>query len=220
MWLAKFRNWHRNCLIRPRCVKYKVSDAVFLLSCWIEKNKFYYTEFHVLQGRHDDVRKFIKDFRKDKGIKKFEVEGNHIMTLNEESSEKEYYSPVFDRRIVYIKPVMQRADGYEDWEVASWNRDILMSLMKVPAFDMKLISIQQVKIDNLFMPQIYPRLSPKQKDAIELAVKNEYYNFPRKVYLEKLAKISKVSRTTYEENLRKAENKIIPFLTESIIAEK
>ena len=215
MWLAKLKNWHKNCLIRPRCVKYNVTDAVFLLNCWLENKKFYYTEFHVLQGKHEDIQKFIKDFKKEKGIKKCEIEGNHIMTINEEPSEKEFYSPVFDRKMIYVKPVLQRSDGYEDWEVASWNRETLMNLMNVPTFNMKLISIQNVKIDNLFVPQIYPKLSPKQKNSIELAVKEGYYTFPRKIHLEQLAKISKVSRPTYEENLRKAEQKLVPFLTEN-----
>jgi len=49
-----------------------------------------------------------------------------------------------------------------------------------------------------------------------LAVKQGYYNFPREIYLDELAKISRVKRQSYQENLRKAERKIIPFLTESI----
>ena len=76
--------------------------------------------------------------------------------------------------------------------------------------------IKSVKIDDIFIPHIYPKLSPKQKEAIELAVKNGYYEYPKKIDLEKLAKITNVKRQTFQENLRRAEKKIVPFLTESL----
>jgi predicted DNA binding protein len=52
----------------------------------------------------------------------------------------------------------------------------------------------------------------KQKQAMNLAIKNGYYNYPRKTNLDNLAKIAKVSKQTFQENLRKAENKLIPSL--------
>ena len=63
---------------------------------------------------------------------------------------------------------------------------------------------------------IYPKLAQKQKEAIELAVKHNYYDYPRKIDLEGLAKIAKVKRQTLQENLRRAEKKLVPFLTENI----
>ena len=29
MWVAKFNIWHKNCLLRPRCIKYQVTDLVY-----------------------------------------------------------------------------------------------------------------------------------------------------------------------------------------------
>ena len=53
-------------------------------------------------------------------------------------------------------------------------------------------------------------LTEKQKQAIHEAIINGYYNYPRKIDLEKLSKIMKVSRVTFQEHLRKAESKLIP----------
>ncbi len=55
-------------------------------------------------------------------------------------------------------------------------------------------------------------LPEKQKKAFLLAIENNYYEYPRKIELEKLAKIMKVSLSTYQERLRKAElmKKILP----------
>src|SRR3990167_2066727 len=96
MWVAKFKIWHKNCLIRPICVKYKVTDFVYLINSWTEKNKFYYTELHILQGKEENKKKFIRDLKKEESIKKLEQRGNYIFTLNEEPIEKRYYSPAFD----------------------------------------------------------------------------------------------------------------------------
>ena len=69
------------------------------------------------------------------------------------------------------------------------------------------------------MPKILPKLSKKQKDALSVAVKEGYYGFPRKKELNDLAKLSKVSFSTFREHLRKAENKIIPLMYKDYILE-
>lgn len=216
MWVAKFKIWHKNCLLRPKCVKHKVTDFVYLINSWKEKKKFYYTESHILQGTEENKRRFIKDLKKEKSIKKLEQRGDYLFTLNEEPIEKQYYSPAFDPKIIQVKPVAQRADGFEDWELACWDKQTLMKIMDVAVFQVELIYIKKTKLADIFLPHIYPKLSPKQKESIELAVKHGYYQYPRKIDLEKLAEITKVKRQTYQENLRRAEKKLIPFLTESI----
>jgi predicted DNA binding protein len=216
MWVARFKIWHKNCLLRPRCVKYQITDLVYLINSWGEKNKFYYTELHILQGTEENKKKFIKDLKKEKSIKKLEQKGNYVFTLNKEPLEKQYYSPVFDPKIIQVRPVVQRNDGYEDWEIASWDRESLMKITEVPVFDVEIKSIKETKLSDIFFPHIFPKISTKQKEVIELAIKNGYYEYPRKITLEKLAKIVKVKRQTFQENLRKAEKKLIPFLTESL----
>lgn len=219
MWVAKFKIWHKNCLLRPRCVKYHVTDFVYLINAWKEGKSFYYTELHILQGREENKKRFVKDLKKEKSIKKAEQKGNYLFTLNEEPLEKQYYAPAFDPKIIQVKPVAQRADGFEDWELACWEKEPLMSIMDVPDFDVELLSITQTKLTDIFLPRISPKLSPKQKEAIELAVKEGYYEYPRKIDLEGLARICKVRRQTFQENLRRAEKKLLPFLTENITGE-
>ena len=213
MWIAKFKNWHKTCLIRPLCMKYNVTDFVYLLNSWTKGKKFYYTELHILEGEEENKKKFIKEFKKDKSIIKFELEGNQIFTLNIlTDKDSRVYSSIFDSRLIYIKPVTQRTDGFEDWEIACWDKNPLMTIMDNPHFEMKLIYVKEIKGANLFLPRIQPKISNKQRNAIQLAIKNNYYSFPRKTNLDKLAKIAKVSKPTFQENLRKAENKLIPFL--------
>ena len=217
MWIAKFRNWHKTCLIRPLCQKFNVTDYVYLLNHWEEKNHFYYTELHLLGGEKEDVHNFIKEFKKNKSLKEVEVNKNQIITLNA-LVKKDYslYSSVFDKKIIYTKPVIQHIDGFETWELASWDKETLMKIIDIPDFEMEILSIKKVKGVDLFLPQIQPKISEKQMSSMKLAIREGYYSFPRKINLDKLAKKKKVSKQTFQENLRKAENKLVPFLVDGL----
>ncbi|MFA5953019.1 MAG: helix-turn-helix domain-containing protein [Candidatus Pacearchaeota archaeon] len=213
MWIAKFKNFHKTCIIAPLCKKHNVIDYVYLLNSWAKGNKFYYTELHFLEGEEKNKNKFINDFRKISKTLKCEVKGSQIFTFNYLTSKnlKKFFA-VFNPELIYVKPVVQRADGYEDWELACWDKKPLMEIMKIPDFDMKLISIEWKKGFDIFLPRIQSKIPEKQKQAMNLAIKNGYYNYPRKINLDELARITKVSKQTFQENLRKAENKIIPYL--------
>ncbi len=216
MWIAKYKIWHKNCLLRPKCVKYNVTDLVYLLNSWKDKKNFFYTELHILQGTEESKKKFIMELKKEKTVKKLEQKGNYIFTLNVEPLQKQYYSPVFDPKLIQLKPVIQRSDGFEDWELGCWEKETLMKIMDVPVFETKLISIKNTFIEDIFVPRLFPKISPKQKEALEIAIKNGFYYYPRKKDLDDLSKIAKVKRQTFNEHLRRAENKLIPFITEDI----
>jgi len=216
MWLAKFKIKHKTCRLTPNCIKFKVTDNIYLLNSWEESNTFNYTELHFLQGKEDNKKKFIAQIKKDASFKKVDIEGDQIITLNSLPKTKNEYAPAFDPQLIFVKPWMVRSDGHEYWEVACWDKKPLMKIITIPDFDVEIKSVKQIKRIDFFIPQLRPKLSLKQKEAIELAVKEGYYNFPRKIDLEKLARISKVKRQTYQENLRRAEKKLIPFLTENI----
>lgn len=72
-----------------------------------------------------------------------------------------------------------------------------------------------MKLQDIYHFHISPKLTTKQKQALDLAVKHGFYEVPRKVELEQLAKAVKISRQAFSEHLRKAEAKLIPKLAES-----
>ena len=139
MWLAKFKVWHKDCLLRPLCIKYKITDLVYLVSSWEEKNYFFYYELHIIQGSFENKNKFIEEIKKDKSLVSIEIAGNNIYTLNKKSLKEKYYSPLFNHKFIYVKPVIQRIDGYEDWEIACVDKQDLMQFKKIPMFKVKLI---------------------------------------------------------------------------------
>jgi len=79
-------------------------------------------------------------------------------------------------------------------------------------YKLKLLEFKQNKIKNLGYLTILPELTDKQKKAIELAIRSGYYEYPRKIHLEKLAKLSNLALSTYQAHLRKAERKLLPYI--------
>ena len=66
-------------------------------------------------------------------------------------------------------------------------------------------------MENLGVLNILPKLTEKQEKAVYLAIKSGYYEYPRKTDVKGLAFKEGLSFSTFQEHLRKAENKLIPF---------
>ncbi len=121
-----------------------------------------------------------------------------------------------EKKIFHTKPVFVDQKGYEHWEVCAWNREDMnhfISFLKENTknlYDFKIKQIRKTKRTEIFFPQIMPKISPNQKKAIDLAVQEGYYDYPRQVELEQLAKIMKISLSTYREHLRRAEKALLP----------
>ncbi|MFC1697420.1 helix-turn-helix domain-containing protein [Nanoarchaeota archaeon] len=219
MWVAKFEVKHKSCLLAPLCKKFQITDLLYLLSAWEENNEFYYTESHILQGKEENKKKFIDAFKKLKETIKFEIKGNFIVTLNKRPGWMSAYMPFWDKRIIQTKPIIQKTDGTEYWEMACWDKEPLMHILhRLPSeFKVKLKSIEKTKLDDIFIPHIMPKLSTKQNEVLQLAVKRGYFDFPRKANLDDLAKELKLAKQTVQQHLRIAEKKLVPFLTENIL---
>ncbi|MFX0183832.1 MAG: helix-turn-helix domain-containing protein [Candidatus Hodarchaeota archaeon] len=71
----------------------------------------------------------------------------------------------------------------------------------------------------LFLPltDLKESFSKKQLQALTNAYSKGYYELPRAVLVDKLAKEMNIHRRTFEEHLRKAEKKIMSFLIPSLI---
>lgn len=65
---------------------------------------------------------------------------------------------------------------------------------------------------NIWVHGLFADLTPKQRDAMLQAHRYGYYSSPRQVKTENIAKGLGLSRSTYEEHLRKAENRILTAL--------
>ena len=63
--------------------------------------------------------------------------------------------------------------------------------------------------------RILSELSPRQREALQRAYSNSYYEYPRRSTLEKMARDMAIGKSTFQSHLRKAENRIIHSIMES-----
>jgi predicted DNA binding protein len=121
--------------------------------------------------------------------------------------------------LLHVLPVVY-AQGWEYYRIIAFKHEDVNGLLqrldgrgftyeilrKVP-FDGFIASSLTLTADALFSS-----LTEKQIDALLTSFNNGYYNLPRKIPLTLIARKRRVPRTTFEEHLRKAENKLVAGL--------
>ena len=121
-----------------------------------------------------------------------------------------------------IAPPAVFSDGWVYGRVLSFEEEATRAMFKIlraegPA---ELMSKRELPLTvlptNIWVHSLFADLTDKQKDALLKAHRQGYYVSPRKVGTEDIARASGGSRSTYEEHLRKAENRVmdalIPYL--------
>jgi predicted DNA binding protein len=108
----------------------------------------------------------------------------------------EYYRVIVFRH-EDLKPLMERFE----------KRGIKYEILRKVGFDGFIAGSLTLTADALFSD-----LTEKQMDALLTAYSNGYYSLPRKANVQDIAHKKKVSRTTYQEHLKKAENKLVASL--------
>ena len=129
-----------------------------------------------------------------------------------------------DFNILHILPVIYD-QGWEYYRLIAFRHEDLQKLMqrfeekgflfevvrKMP-FNGFIASSLTLSADALFSD-----LTEKQIDALLTAYNQGYYKLPRKTDVQTIAKKRRVPRTTFQEHLKKAENKLvfslIPYIT-------
>ena len=211
MWIAKFIMRH-DCILGNRTRKFNVTVQGVAFSVFREKGKVFSSSMFYCSGEENNLKRFFVDLRKDKSLVSIEQRGAMFFMIEKaESRAVQFFHP----KLIFVKPVLVDNEGFEHWEIASWEKEIVskfINQVKNHIEEFKLIRFTEVPINNVFFPKLMPELTSKQKEAIELAIKEGYYATPRKTDLRKLAKIMKISLSTYEQHLRAAEQKLIPNL--------
>lgn len=146
--------------------------------------------------------------------------GNRVVTITDKclcAFCQDIETPIpGDLNVLQLSPRVY-TNGWEQRRMLGFDNGHVMSIMKSLQhnFPTKILSKKPVRgglTAELFYPssnQLFGAMTQRQMDAILLARENGYYRTPRDVTTERLAKAFGTTRTTYEEHLRKAENKLI-----------
>lgn len=121
--------------------------------------------------------------------------------------------------LLQISPIVYR-HGWEYYRaIAFKHKDIKGLIQRFEEKGFTFEILRKVDFDGfiassltLTADALFSDLTEKQMDALLTAYSNGYYSLPRKANVQDIASKKRVSRTTYQEHLKKAENKLIASL--------
>ncbi|QLD89583.1 helix-turn-helix domain-containing protein [Natronomonas salina] len=117
---------------------------------------------------------------------------------------------------LYQPPTVHR-HGWEHYTVIAFDEDDIQALHEDLEADRDVEVLSKTAISKQTIPhsmlapvdQLFDDLTDRQLAALDLALESGYYEQPRRISIRGLADRTDVARSTYEEHLRKAENKLL-----------
>jgi len=204
MWKLKIRLKHK-CLFGDNCSIAKVTCVNVSFNAFKKGNDYYVYHFGTVFG--DNFKEFLDLVQRDKRVDYFEADGRTFIVV-EKRHHKEVPGMYIRPEIIYTKPVYVDKDGYETWELAAIKKETLMEFVK-HFENAKILNIERTKLKDIYFPRLSPDLTGHQRDALDLAISEGYYQFPKKTDLNKLAAVSSLSKSAFREHLKRAEMKVL-----------
>ncbi|MBU0662813.1 MAG: helix-turn-helix domain-containing protein [Candidatus Diapherotrites archaeon] len=218
MWAAKFRLRHEHSLTGPYAAKHNITILAFPLNYYKEGDRHYITTSHLILGKDKDKEEYFKHIVKNKRIIEWEREGDLLIYTLWSPAKETHTQIFFTPQILFSKPIAVKPDGWAYYEVSSWKKEYLTKLIdKIGKWaELDVQGIGREKVTDVYIPHLMPSLTKKQRDVILFAYKSGYYDYPKSSNIERLAKQYGIGMSTFQEHLRKAEEKLMPFLLENI----
>ena len=216
MWVLKLKLDSDKQFLGSLAIKHKVSMMGYPLSYWKDDKWIYLLQCGFMFGNDKNKKKLISDYSKNSRCVKVEIKKDFLVTINKQPL---YSEPVYDARIIRIDPVIiNHKEKKHVWHLASFDKKLLMKVHQFAKkhLNAKIINFSQKKLETISVFRFLPDLTVKQKKALEIAITNGYYDYPKKVDLRKLAELMGVSYSTYQQHLKVAEGKILPAVYKQV----
>lgn len=143
--------------------------------------------------------------------------GYHVVTQTCLCSLEESMIGRFEEHnCLYQSPTIYR-QGWEYYTVIAFDETDVRALLNDLRSDRDIELLSKTAIEEKQIPhsmltpvdQLFDDLTDRQLAALQLALETGYYEQPRQTSLRDIAGRTSVSKSTYEEHLRKAENKLL-----------
>lgn len=153
-----------------------------------------------------DVRKILKEIKEHPSVVELIVLGKqrNSAVINTRTKDPWLLSAMMKSEVL-LKPPVKVKDGVAEWVVLS-TRDRVSALMKL--LDEKGITY---KLKSISEYSEKPVLTEHQAKMLDFALMHGYYEIPRKITLDQLARKLGVSKSTLSETLRVAERKLVEY---------
>lgn len=213
MWVSKIKINGETAVVGSLCKKHGISASSYPLSYVRKEDSLLVYFLLFLNGDSKNKAAFFRDLVKHDRIVNAEIKDHCIIGQIREPLE---LSAMYQYNIVHVEPIIFREDGFEIWTVASWDKKELIAFSNImeERYGSDLLKMREEPISNVSVLTIHPELTDNQRKAMELAMNHGYYNIPRAIGLKELASFMKISYSTFQVHLRKAEKKLLPFFFE------
>ena len=212
MWKTKIIIPYREtALLSYYAKKHKVTVVGYPLSHLIRKKHIEISGASYFLGKSKRIDNLVKEMQNDNRVLKLEVNNNFVVaTIKQHKANKILFQP----NIFQYRPYIVNSNGQYIFEIAAWEKEPLTKIILTyqKYFEAKLVWLKKQKLNTVQAINVYPFLTEKQRKCLQLAIDHRYYDYPRKITLKKLAKLAKISYTTYQFHLQNAEKKVMPFL--------
>jgi len=216
MWQLKFEYTHSDCLYTRKLLQLGLTMYGFPLIHYQSQKEFRFTGLQLLSGSPQNIGEYMSYIRNHPKIGHTSKIGSSALLFQMRiKSNIEYYRTLYDPRLIYLSPI-EHSLGREVIHVASWDRalleKILHNIKRNPhTRRFKLHYFTQKPLTSIFLPQISPKMTARQRYLMTLAKSKGYYEYPRGISLQELAKILNISTPAVHESLRRAERKVMDF---------
>ncbi len=210
MWVMKLKLDSKPQFLGRMAIKHKVSMTGYPLSYYKDDKWLYLITCGFMFGKEENKKELVKDAKKQPELVKLEIKNDFAILITKQPL---FTEPVYDPRIIRPTPVIINCNEKKHtWNLASFERELLMKVFGFAKkfLNAELMKLKDEKISNISITHLLPELTSKQKEALGIAINNGYYDYPKKVKMEKLAEMMGVSYSTYQQHLKKAEGAIMP----------
>ena len=165
----------------------------------------------LISGKTKNKKEFLNELAKEKQVIHVESRNDFVIVVLKEPLQA---SALYNPFIIFIKPIILLPTGEYIVEFASWRKDKILNVLTLlkKHRNAEILKFKKEPIKNISITRMLPELTDKQKLVLDMAVQDQYYDYPRKIDIKQLAKKAGLSESTFREHLRLAEKKIIPSI--------
>jgi predicted DNA binding protein len=146
-----------------------------------------------------------------------DADGLHVVTQSCLCSLEDSIVQRFEAHNALYQPPTIHRQGWEHYSVIAFDEADVRALLADLEADRDVEVLSKTAIEEQQLPhsmlapvdQLFETLTDRQLAALRLALEEGYYEQPRGTSLRELADATDVARSTFEEHLRKAENKLL-----------
>ncbi|BCU69784.1 helix-turn-helix domain-containing protein [Stygiolobus caldivivus] len=191
---------------------YRINFSTLHDGCWTSNVKDKVVTLNISKHNNNKIkvsiispRLLIKDLEKSENVydilKYRTIKGGYIIDFLEEIDSTVSGYLLSDNNVLYHKNIVRQK--LEKWEIISLSKSVINKLTE--KFNINSISINEIKPSDI----LYYGLSEKELLVLKNAISMGYFNYPRAVKANDVAKKLGISKQDFLYHLRNSINKLV-----------